>query len=47
VVGEMPDAFAESGRGLPMIEALVDKLTFERIDARNVWTITKAITPAG
>lgn len=45
VVGEMPDAFAESGRGLPLVEALVDTMTFERVDARNVWTITMAIAP--
>ena len=46
VVGAMPDAFAESGRGLPMVEALVDSLSFERVDDRNVWTIRRAITQA-
>jgi serine/threonine-protein kinase RsbW len=45
VVGEMPDAFAESGRGLPMVEALVDTLEFGRVDDHNVWTIARSISP--
>jgi serine/threonine-protein kinase RsbW len=37
----MPDEFAESGRGLPFIQALVDDFQYERSEGRNVWTITK------
>jgi serine/threonine-protein kinase RsbW len=36
---EMPDALAESGRGLALIQALVDELAYERVGDRNVWTI--------
>ena len=38
---EMPDVLAESGRGLALINALVDEFTYERIDDHNVWHITK------
>jgi serine/threonine-protein kinase RsbW len=37
----MPDEFAESGRGLAFIQALVDDFQYERSEGRNVWTITK------
>ena len=38
---EMPDVLAESGRGLALINALVDEFTYERIDNHNVWHIAK------
>ena len=38
----MPDELAESGRGIALIQALVDDLRYERIDERNVWSISKA-----
>ncbi|MCS5713591.1 ATP-binding protein [Herbiconiux sp. CPCC 205716] len=38
----MPDELSESGRGIALIQALVDELRYERIDERNVWTIRKA-----
>ncbi|QJU53144.1 ATP-binding protein [Herbiconiux sp. KACC 21604] len=39
---EMPSELAESGRGIALIQALVDDLRYERVDERNVWTITRA-----
>jgi serine/threonine-protein kinase RsbW len=42
VTGSMPeDELAESGRGIAFIQALVDDLHYERMDGRNVWSITK------
>ncbi len=38
---DMPDVLAESGRGLALINALVDEFTYERIDDHNVWHIAK------
>ncbi|MFP3580547.1 ATP-binding protein [Arthrobacter sp. SIMBA_036] len=37
----MPDADAESGRGLALIEALVTTVTFEREDGTNTWILTR------
>ncbi len=37
----MPDAEAESGRGLALIEALVTTVTFERQDGTNTWILTR------
>ncbi len=37
----MPDADAESGRGLALIEALVTTVTFERQDGTNTWILTR------
>lgn len=42
---EMPDDLAESGRGIAFIQLLVDDLTYERVDGRNVWSIAKERTP--
>ncbi|MDO9398507.1 MAG: ATP-binding protein [Herbiconiux sp.] len=38
----MPDELSESGRGIALIQALVDDLRYERVDERNVWTISRA-----
>ncbi len=38
---EMPPNLAESGRGIPFIQLLVDDLSYERVDGRNVWSIAK------
>ncbi|MWV48787.1 ATP-binding protein [Rathayibacter sp. VKM Ac-2803] len=38
---EMPDEFAESGRGIAFIQALVDAFDYERAEGRNVWTLSK------
>jgi serine/threonine-protein kinase RsbW len=40
-VREMPDEFAESGRGLAFIQALVDDFDYHRVADRNCWTIAK------
>jgi serine/threonine-protein kinase RsbW len=41
---EMPDDLAESGRGIAFIQLLVDDLSYERVDGRNVWSIAKKRT---
>ncbi|MCJ1684017.1 ATP-binding protein [Rathayibacter sp. VKM Ac-2928] len=38
---EMPDAFAESGRGIALIQALVTDFDYERTSSRNLWSIRK------
>ncbi|MDJ0325481.1 ATP-binding protein [Cryobacterium sp. PH31-AA6] len=43
---EMPDEFAESGRGLAFIQALVTVFEYERMEGGNVWTITKDRSPS-
>jgi serine/threonine-protein kinase RsbW len=40
----MPDAFAESGRGLAMVKAAVDVLTYERRDGDNFWKLSRTRT---
>ncbi len=49
----MPDAMAESGRGIPMIQALVDSVEHRRVEGFNHWTLVRAreaardsVTPA-
>jgi serine/threonine-protein kinase RsbW len=42
---EMPEELSESGRGIALIQALVDELRYERIDDRNVWSIRRATQP--
>jgi serine/threonine-protein kinase RsbW len=37
----MPEEFAESGRGLALIRALVDEFTYERVDDHNFWRIAR------
>jgi serine/threonine-protein kinase RsbW len=38
----MPDEMAEGGRGLALVQMLVDHLGYERVDGTNVWTIRRA-----
>lgn len=38
---EMPDEWAEAGRGIPFIQALVTEFDFRRVDGQNVWTIAR------
>lgn len=38
---ELPEDFAESGRGLPIIQALVDELSYSRDDGLNRWHIAR------
>lgn len=42
----MPGAFAESGRGLALIHALVDDLTYVRDDETNRWRIVRNLHAA-
>lgn len=37
----MPDGDAESGRGIPLIQALVDDLDYDRVDGLNRWRIAR------
>ena len=37
----MPDVLAESGRGIPLIQALVDDLAYERNGGLNRWRIAR------
>ncbi|HEY8588937.1 MAG TPA: ATP-binding protein [Naasia sp.] len=37
----LPDDLAESGRGLPIIQALVDELSYSREDGLNRWHIAR------
>lgn len=39
----MPDEFSESGRGIPLIRALVDEFSYENLNKENTWKISKRI----
>lgn len=39
----IPDEFAESGRGILLIQALVDELSYEREGSHNHWRIMRKI----
>lgn len=41
----MPDAHAESGRGIPLIMALVDHFSYDRTDGLNIWNIRRKFKP--
>ena len=43
-LSSMPDEFAESGRGLALIKALVDELSYERENEQNHWKIMRRIS---
>jgi serine/threonine-protein kinase RsbW len=38
----MPDAMAESGRGLALVQMLVDHVGLDTSTGSNVWTVTRA-----
>lgn len=39
----MPDAFAESGRGLALASSALDTLWFERVEGRNHWCLASRL----
>lgn len=42
----MPDDdFAESGRGLALINALVDEVSYDRVAGKNRWRILRRLNP--
>jgi len=43
---EMPGEDAEGGRGLPIAEALLDKIEFERLDDTNHWRMVRRLGQA-
>ena len=45
VTQEMPEPMAESGRGLALIQLLVDQLDYALDDGVNTWTIRKRRSP--
>ena len=40
----MPADLSEKGRGIPLIQALVDEVAYERIEDHNHWRISRSIT---
>ena len=38
----MPDPLAESGRGLPLMQALLDSVEYDRVEGMNHWTLIRA-----
>ncbi|AOX67079.1 MULTISPECIES: ATP-binding protein [unclassified Curtobacterium] len=38
---QLPDALAESGRGLALVQMVVDDLRYERVADRNLWTVRR------
>ncbi|HEY4898999.1 MAG TPA: ATP-binding protein [Candidatus Nanopelagicaceae bacterium] len=41
----MPDEFSESGRGIALIQAVVDEFTYEQEGEHNIWKILRRFTP--
>jgi len=41
----MPDELSESGRGIALIQALMDEFTFENQGEHNIWRILRRFTP--
>lgn len=44
---EMPDEWADAGRGIPFIQALVTEFGHRRVDGGNVWTISRTRRRSG
>src|ERR1019366_2912365 len=42
----MPDELDESGRGIPLIQAMMDEFTFENQGEHNFWRIVRKLTPS-
>lgn len=39
----MPDELSENGRGIALIQALVDDLSYDRMDGKNRWRLRRAM----
>ncbi|MBF4462112.1 MULTISPECIES: ATP-binding protein [unclassified Rathayibacter] len=39
---EMPEEWAEAGRGIPFIQALVTEFDYRRVDGQNIWTLMRS-----
>jgi serine/threonine-protein kinase RsbW len=39
----MPDELSETGRGIPLIQALVDVVEYDHSDSRNHWRISRTL----
>jgi serine/threonine-protein kinase RsbW len=39
----MPDEMSETGRGIPLIQALVDVVEYDHSDSRNHWRISRTL----
>ena len=39
----MPDEMSETGRGIPLIKALVDVVEYDHSDSRNHWRISRTL----
>lgn len=37
----MPEEFSESGRGIPLMKALVDDFSFDTSEKKNTWKMSK------
>jgi len=37
----LPDALAEGGRGLALVQMVVDDLRYDRVDGRNHWAVRR------
>jgi serine/threonine-protein kinase RsbW len=45
IEASMPDELSESGRGIALIQAVVDEFTYEQEGEHNLWKILRRFTP--
>jgi len=39
----MPEMWAEHGRGLALVRALVDEMSYQRVDGHNIWNLVRRL----